>query len=75
MKVYDYKGELCTVKKLANLTGIPYQTLAYRLRRGLSIELALQDDPAAARRSRTNKLSSDELHHLNNGSTEVDPAT
>lgn len=43
--VYDYKGKKCCLSEIAEDLGINYRTLYYRIKRGLSFENAIKQDP------------------------------
>ncbi len=42
MNVYEYKGEACTIKRLAEISGIAPATLRDRFRKGYSVEQAIK---------------------------------
>jgi hypothetical protein len=45
MKVYEYNGQVLTIEELSNISGIEKPTLRERIRRGYTIEEAIQMSP------------------------------
>lgn len=48
MNIYQYKGEMRTVKELASMAGISEASFRDRIRRGFSVEEAVKENPTHA---------------------------